>query len=131
MSRKQIKQICRIIVKWCLAHLGKNHRIKKKLKIETVYNTTIFDGFAEYDIDDDYRIIRIFMDYTPTIEYLLKNIIHEYCHDLQPVTTKYDKLQKKYGYKNHPLEKQARALEERFYRVCWNDVRGDIDRCIN
>jgi hypothetical protein len=128
MSRKQIKQICKIIVKWCLAHLGENHRIKKKLKIETVYNTPVFEGYAEYDIDEEFRIIRVFMDYNPTIKQLISSLLHEFQHNLQPVTTQYDKLQKKYGYHNHPFEKQARKTEERFTKVCWDDIRPKVEK---
>ena len=128
MSRKQIKQICRIVIRWCVDHLGENHRIKKDLKIETVYNTPIFDGFAEYDIDEDNCIIRIYMDFNPTIRHVILACLHEYRHYLQPTTTKYDKLYKKYFYKNHPFEKEARQTEEKFYQVCWEDIKPIVEK---
>ena len=129
MSRQQVKKICKIIIDWCFDHLGENKRIKKDLLIEMVYDETdASEGFAEYDIDEENRIIRIFMSANKTIKHLIFSFLHEYTHDLQPVTTKYDKLRRRYGYINHPQEKQARRNEDRFAKVCWNDIRPKVEK---
>jgi hypothetical protein len=128
VPRKQVKQICKIVVNWCTDHLGQNCHVKKDLKIEIIYNNPVFEGYAEYYIDEDYRIIRIFMDFNNTIKQLISSILHEFTHDLQPVQSKYDKLQKKYGYRNHPLEKQARRMEDRFTDICWDDIKHKVEK---
>lgn len=128
MTRRDIKKICKIIVIWCVKHLGENNRIKKDLMVEMIYNNGFYEGLAEYDVSEDYRIIRIYIDYNPNIKCLISSIIHEFTHDLQPVTSKYDKLHKKYGYINHPQEKAARKNEDRFTKVCWEDIKLKVEK---
>ncbi len=127
MTRKQIKKICKIIIRWCVDHLGENHRIKKELRVKLDYIEK-YEGKAEYDIDEEHRIITIYVLNAKTIKDLICDCIHEMVHDVQPVTTRYDKLYKKYYYKNHPFEKAARKMEDRFYKVCWGDIRPKVEK---
>ena len=131
LSKKDVKKISRIILDWCFAHLGENKRIKKELVLELDYVEPKTSGFAEYEIEED-RIIRIFMQSVNTFYDLIASIIHEYTHDLQPVTSYYDKLFEKYKYySRHPFEKQATKMENRFVLVCWEDIRHKIEKILD
>jgi hypothetical protein len=128
LSVKQVKQIVSIIIYWCFNHLGENIRIKKPLNIELDFESNTFDC-AEYDVDEEERIIRIFMINNNNVRDLISAILHEYTHDGQPKAA-YDRLYKKYGYSRHPHEKQAYKIEKRFTLVCWNDIKHEIAKKI-
>lgn len=130
LSTKQVKRITRIIIDWCFDHLGENKRIHKDLKVVLDFKTDEKVYCADYDIDDDERLITIYMNMTKTVKDLIQNCLHEYQHDLQPNST-YEKLYKRYGYKNHPHEKEARKIEERFWAICWEDIKSRVDKAID
>lgn len=127
LSTKELKKLTRLIVKWCLDHLGENKYMKHRdLRIELDYNPDETD-YAEFDMDEDGRVIRVFVVVNVTIKDFISSVLHEYCHGLQ-VWYKYDKLYEEYGYKKHPFEKAARKIEERFTHVCWDDIRLKLDK---
>ena len=127
----QVKRLSKVIVIWCIDHLGENKRIHKPLFLELNADTTDSDTLAEYEIEEDKRTIRIFLHSIKTIKDLISCIIHENIHDIQPTTTKYDKLYKKYGYANHPHEKHARKMEDKFTRICWDDIRPKVQKILD
>jgi hypothetical protein len=114
---------------WCFDHLGENRR-RQELTIELNYDKNEKDYYGDYDVEDGEAVIRIYMNVNKTIKDLISSVIHEYVHNLQPNST-YDKLYRRYGYKNHPHEKEARKIEEKFWAICWDDVKHKIDKIID
>ncbi len=49
-------------------------------------------------------------------------IIHEYTHYHQSIKRKYQKLNKLYSYKNHPLEREANKIERKYKWTCYYEV---------
>jgi hypothetical protein len=77
--------------------------------------------YGEYCVVDN--IISINLERNVYIRCLIKTIIHEYTHYLQPIKTKYQKLAKKHGYYDNPLEVEARYNEINLYRNCFTDIK--------
>jgi len=49
-------------------------------------------------------------------------IIHEFTHYHQSVKRQYQKLNKIYSYKNHPLEIEANRMERKYKWMCYYEV---------
>lgn len=129
LSTYEAKRLARLIFNWCLDHLGENCRKKnKELEIELDY-TPDPDCYGEYLIEEDRRAIIIYMNHNKTIEHFVETCLHEFCHDLLP-DSKYEILQRKYGYKNHPHEKKANKISENFTLVCWDDIKNKVSQQI-
>lgn len=126
LSTYEAKRLTKLVFNWCLDHLGENFRKKNKdLEVELDY-TLNPDCYGEYLIEEDRRVIIIYMNHNKTVAHFVETCLHEFSHDLLP-DSKYEILQKKYGYKNHPHEKKANKISERFTYVCWNDIMCKVN----
>ena len=111
------------VIDWCEKNIGvnkKRHRPRLTLLggiIDDMPNTT----YGEYDVDNN--LISINFERNVYVRSLIKTIIHEYTHYLQPVKTKYWKLEKKYGYHDNPLEVEARFNENTKYKDCFKTLK--------
>lgn len=76
---------------------------------------------GEYDPFE--HAIYIYVCNCKTVGELVKTLIHEYTHSTQRVMTEYQKMYKKYGYQNHPLEIAANEAEKRHIRVVMRYIR--------
>jgi hypothetical protein len=113
-----------LATKWCKANMGINKRKKTLPKVSVRINfraeeTERFIKGVYYPYEN--RII-VYSLNCETIEEVVSTIIHEYTHYLQS-TVKYEELYKKYFYKNHPYEKEARRNEEIYTRICMKDIK--------
>ena len=129
LSTAQSRKLAKLVFGWCLDHLGENFRKKHKdLEIQLDYTPKI-DYYGEYFIEEDIRLIKIFMNHNKTVKDFISSGLHEYVHDMLP-DTKYDVLYKKYGYKNHPHEKKANKIANNFTLICWEDIRFKLNNQI-
>jgi len=49
-------------------------------------------------------------------------IIHEYTHYHQSIKRQYQKLNKIYSYKSHPLEREANRTERKYKWMCYYEI---------
>ena len=49
-------------------------------------------------------------------------IIHEYTHYHQSIKRQYQKLDKIYSYKSHPLEREAIRMERKYKWMCYYEI---------
>lgn len=127
LTLRELKIITKLIVNWCFDHLGENKRLKyNELEIDLDFSTEETD-YAEYDYEDYCRTIRIFVNNNKNIKDLIQSLLHEYCHFLQPVASKYDKLLEEYKYySKHPFEIEANKISEKYGRVCWDSIKNNL-----
>ena len=124
-KRADALRIGRQVEKWCRTHMGTNNR--KKYDVLVTY-------YKSYDTDSDmgeYRYwdneIIVYYNNTPTVKDFIRTIIHEWQHQLQPMS-KYEKLHDEVGYEEHPFEKQAEEAEEKHYRQAWVYIKERLNK---
>jgi hypothetical protein len=100
---------------------------RKKYDVAVTY-------YKSYDGDSDmgeYRYwdneIIIYYNNCGTIKNLIRTIIHEWQHQLQPMS-KYERLHDEVGYEEHPFEKQAEEAEEKHYRQAWVYIKERLNK---
>lgn len=111
------------VIDWCEKNIGVN---KKRHRPRLTLLGGIIDDmdskiYGEYYVDDN--LISINLERNIYVRCLIKTIIHEYTHYLQPIKTKYWKLAKKHGYYDNPLEVEARFNENNKYRDCFKALK--------
>jgi hypothetical protein len=110
-------------LRWCRANMG----IDESKEWQPIWHVVIDRYgqhiYGEYDAEDN----EIFIYWTsiPTVEDLIRTIIHEWQHQLQPIKGNYHKHK---CYKNNPFEVEARKAEEVWFRPCWNAVRTKVNK---
>jgi len=124
-KRADALRIGRQVEKWCRTHMGTNNR--KKYDVLVTY-------YKSYDTDSDmgeYRYwdneIIVYYNNTPTVKDFIRTIIHEWQHQLQPMS-KYERLHDEVGYEDHPFEKQAEEAEEKHYRQAWVYIKERLNK---
>lgn len=124
-NRREALRIGRQAEKWCRSNMGTNQR--KKYDVLVTY-------YKSYDEDVDmgeYRYwdneIIVYYNNTPTIKDFIRTIIHEWQHQLQPMS-KYEGLHNEYGYEEHPFEKEAEAAELEHYKQLWIEIKPFLNR---
>jgi hypothetical protein len=111
------------VIDWCEKNIGVNKkRDRPRLTllggiIDDMPNTT----YGEYDVENN--LISINFERNVYVRCLIKTIIHEYTHYLQPIKSKYWKLVKKHGYHDNPLEVEARFNENTKYKDCFKSLK--------
>lgn len=124
-KRADALRIGRQVEKWCRTNMGTNNR--KKYDVLVTY-------YKSYDTDSDmgeYRYwdneIIVYYNNTPTVKDFIRTIIHEWQHQLQPMS-KYERLHDEVGYEEHPFEKQAEEAEEKHYRQAWVYIKERLNK---
>ena len=124
-SRGDVLRIGRRVEKWCRTHMGTNMR--KKYDVLVTY-------YKSYDSDSDmgeYRYwdneIIVYYNNCGTISNLIRTILHEWQHQLQPMS-KYESIHNEVGYEDHPFEKEAEAVELKYYKQVWMDIKPTINK---
>ena len=117
------KEIAMATIDWCAKNIGVNYRypIPRITLLGGITHYMPKDIYGEYDSEEN--LIEINLPRNTYVRCLIKTIIHEYTHYLQPIRTKYQKLTKKYGYYDNPLEVEARYNENNRYRDCFEDIK--------
>lgn len=124
-SRALALRIGRMAERWCRTNMGTNRRKK--------YDPTItYYKSMEGDLDmGEYRYwdneIIIYYNNCGNIKNLIRTIIHEWQHQLQPMT-KYEALDAKHGYRKNPLEIEAEAAEEKYYKELWMNIKTKLNK---
>jgi hypothetical protein len=124
-KRADALRIGRQAEKWCRTHMGTNNR--KKYDVLVTY-------YKSYDTDSDmgeYRYwdneIIVYYNNTPTVKDFIRTIIHEWQHQLQPMS-KYERLHDEVGYEDHPFEIEAAEAEEKHYRQAWVYIKEQLNK---
>lgn len=122
MNKEEILNIANEAYPKIVKHFGKGEKSIPEIKIyRNVFVALTGDEDAEgedtptgrYDREDNE--IQIFSDYIPNKEEVLRNLVHEYTHYLQPdgLDTKY--YDQGYTYQNNPAELEALRAEEKWH----------------
>lgn len=123
-SRGDVLRIGRQVEKWCRLNMGINNR-KKYQPLITYYKSLPEDeDMGEYRYWDNEIII--YYNNCGTVENLIRTIVHEWQHQLQPMS-KYERVLDEVGYEAHPFEKEAEAAESR-YKDIWIDIKPIINK---
>jgi len=124
-SRGDVLRIGRQVEKWCRANMGVNRRKK--------YDPTII-YYKSYDTDSDmgeYRYwdneIIVYYNNCGSVANLIRTILHEWKHQLQPMG-KYERVLDEVGYREHPFEKEAEAVERMYYKQVWSHIKPTINK---
>ena len=124
-SRALALRVGRMAEKWCRSNMGTNRRKKYDVAV-TFYKSYEGDlDMGEYRYWDNEIII--YYNNCGNIKNLIRTIIHEWQHQLQPMG-KYEKVLDEIGYEAHPFEKEAEAAEEKHYKQLWMDIKPKLNR---
>ena len=108
-------------LRWCKTNLGINNR-KKYLPIWYVKKGWDEDLCGEYD--HELNEVHIYYGGIEDVKELIQTCIHEWTHQLQPITTKYFKYPGSYS--RNPYERQAKYNEQKYYKECWAHIKKKI-----
>ena len=124
-SRGDVLRIGRQVEKWCRTNMGINGR-KKYQPVITYYKSIEGDNdMGEYRYWDNEIIV--YYNNCRTVSNLIRTIVHEWQHQLQPMT-KYEKIHNEVGYDNHPFEIEAEAVERKNYKQVWKHIKPTINK---
>ena len=124
-SRGDVLRIGRQVEKWCRTNMGVNNR-KKYQPVITYYKSYEEDtDMGEYRYWDNEIIV--YYNNCKTVSNLIRTIVHEWQHQLQPMT-KYEKIHDEVGYDEHPFEKEAEAAEKKYYKQVWSHIKPTINK---
>jgi uncharacterized protein YjaZ len=118
------KRITKLTIKWCRDFFGINEKKRSKLKLvfserpRTIKKATVFGNYCFWR-----NTITIYLPHCNTIEEIVSTVIHEYTHYLQS-RLRYQNYQKEYYYSTNPYEKEARRNEEKYSRLCYNEIKS-------
>lgn len=124
-SRNDVLRIGRQVEKWCRSNLGLNGRKKYDVLVTYYKSLDEDDDMGEYRYWDNEIII--YYNNCGTVENLIRTILHEWQHQLQPMS-KYEGMLDEVGYEEHPFEKEAEAIEEQHYKQVWMDIKPTINK---
>jgi hypothetical protein len=124
-TRKEVLRIGRQAERWCRDNMGLNGRKKFDPTI-TYYQSVPADVcMGEYRYWDNEIIV--YYNNTPNVKAFIQTIIHEWQHQLQPMT-KYEKIHNEVGYEEHPFEIEAEAVERKNYKQVWKHIKPTINK---
>ncbi len=122
LSKYKIRKISNIILKFCQETFGPS---RNKLYPTFCLSFKADTGtFGVYDGVDN--LITIYPKECKTVSVLTSTIIHEWTHSKQNIIGKYNKLLKKFGYENHPMEIEARETEKKWNRKALNYMKKHL-----
>ena len=124
-SRALALRVGRMAERWCRSNMGTNRRKKYDVAV-TFYKSYEGDlDMGEYRYWDNEIII--YYNNCGNIKNLIRTVIHEWQHQLQPMG-KYERVLDEIGYEDHPFEKEAEAAEEKHYKQLWMDIKPKLNR---
>ena len=122
LSKYKIRKISNIILKFCQETFGVGRN--KLYPMFSISYRKDMGKYGEYDGVDN--LIKIFVDTCKTVSMLTSTIIHEWTHSKQNIIGQYNKLLKKFGYENHPMEIEARETEKKWNRKALNYIKKHL-----
>jgi uncharacterized protein YjaZ len=120
------KRLTNLTIKWCRDFFGVNERKRNKLKVtfsnrqRKIKNSVVFGNYCFWR-----NVITIYLPHCNTTDEIVSTVIHEYTHYLQS-RLRYQNYQKEYYYSTNPYEKEARRNEEKYSRLCYNEIKSLI-----
>lgn len=120
------KIITKLTIKWCRDFFGVNDKKRTKLKLvfsnrpRTIKKSIVFGNYCFWR-----NTITIYIPHCNTIDEIVSTVIHEYTHYLQS-RPRYQTYQKNYYYSTNPYEREARKNEERYTKMCINDIKNRL-----
>lgn len=123
-SRRDVLRIGRQVEKWCRSNMGINGRKKWDVAVTYYKSLDEDDDMGEYRYWDNEIII--YYNNCGSVENLIRTILHEWKHQLQPMS-KYERMLDEHGYEEHPFEKEAEAAEEK-YKEVWMSIKPFINK---
>lgn len=120
LSVRQIRSVVCETIRWCETNVGtKSRPVNYSVRTRGVKS---IPAYAVYDYNT--RTIMVFRNYSPTVKCVVRAVLHEYAHYLQNLRW-YNNVLSKVGYKKHPQELEARAMED-LYSQCWGEIKGKL-----
>ena len=122
MTTPQIRQVVCEAIKWCETKIG----VKTKSRTLKYRVLTLPGGYTPaYGMYcANKNTLYIFRNHAEDVKMVIRGVLHEYTHFMQNLRY-YNTVLSKVGYDNHPLEKQARAMEY-FYGDCWKSIKNKL-----
>ena len=117
------------VIDWCEKNIGTNRKRPRPMLslLGGIADDMPSNVYGEYDVENN--LININLERNVYVRCLIKTIIHEYTHYLQPIKSKYWKLAKKHGYYDNPLEMEARYNENNKYKDCFKGIKKYYELC--
>jgi len=105
------------IFDWCKKTFGLS-------PVNGTYPKIIFHKKGNYaGLYDAYKNeIHVYKSKHRTFLGFIGTVIHEYTHYHQSIKRQYQKLDKIYSYKNHPLEREANRIERKYKWMCYYEL---------
>ena len=123
-NRRDVLRIGRQVEKWCRSNMGINGRKKWDVAVTYYKSLDEDDDMGEYRYWDNEIII--YYNNCGSVENLIRTILHEWKHQLQPMS-KYERMLDEHGYEEHPFEKEAEAAELK-YKDVWMSIKPFINK---
>jgi uncharacterized protein YjaZ len=120
------KRITNLTIRWCRDFFGINDKKRTKLKLvfsnrpRTIKKSIVFGNYCFWR-----NTITIYIPHCNTIDEIVSTVIHEYTHYLQS-RPRYQTYQKNYYYSTNPYEREARKNEERYTKMCIDDIKNQL-----
>lgn len=107
-----------LVMEWCKKTFGVS-------KINGSYPKLVFHkknkGWAGH-YDPWKNEIHVYKDRHRALISFIGTIIHEFAHYHQSIKRQYQKQDKIFSYKNHPLERQATKVERKYKWECYYEI---------
>jgi Zn-dependent peptidase ImmA (M78 family) len=120
LDRATLREVVKYATQYCTDTFGTRKK-KVPFSVSIVKQRSGEPAYGQYCPYDNKLFI--YHNNCPTVKLVIQTVIHEYTHYLQPVKTKYHKLMDIYGYDDHPMEIEARDMEQEHYKDCWNYIK--------
>ena len=120
LDRGTVREIVKYATQYCADTFGTRKK-KNPFTVSIVKQRSGERAYGQYCPYDNKLFI--YHNNCPTVKLIIQTVIHEYTHYLQPVKSKYHKLMDIYGYDEHPMEIEAREMENEHYKDCWNYIK--------
>ena len=124
LSKYKVRKIAALVVDFCSINLGKCRNKQFPMTYVSYSNSEEFIG--EYDPFN--HEILVYAKNCPTVMELVKTIVHEWTHSKQRVKSDYQRLHRKFGYRDNPLEIEAFASEKIWGRKALNYVKKSLKK---
>ena len=123
IGRDPTVRIAHMALRWCKRKFGINKR-KKYQPVWYVRRSDVPDICGEYD--DEHNEVLVYWDQCEDVKEVIQTCIHEWTHQLQPITTKYYKYPGSYS--RNPFERQARYKEKKYTPIFWDEYKDKINK---
>lgn len=123
LSAKELRHIVKLATQWCVENFGVNNRRRTEFTVSIRQQKSGSPCYGQFDHMTN--TITIFHNHCPNVRMVIRTLIHEYTHYMQPIAGSYYKLLDSYGYDNHPMEIEAREMELH-YNNCWKYIKKKI-----